>query len=125
MIRKTINIPDALAEIMAEIKRRERYRSDSELVASFVRHWALSQQEHAITGGIASLPGMERDEIDEGLLALVKSGKGKKGSWLKAQIYAAIKEICGQDAQYPTVDQVLGMIPARVAAAAKKEGKKV
>lgn len=111
MARLTLNIPDDLLEILAEIQRRERYRSPSEVLLSFIRHWALSQQEHAITGPWAALPGPERDQLDAGLLSLVKSGKEKKGSWLKARIYDAIKEVHGPDAKSPTVAEVLDILP--------------
>jgi hypothetical protein len=36
---------------------------------------------------------------------------GKNGSWLKARIYEAIKELNGADAKWPTVDQVLTRLP--------------
>jgi hypothetical protein len=77
------------------IMRRERYRSLSELVASFLRHWALSQMPQSLTGEWAALPPDERDAIDARLLELVRSGVGEKGSWLNARIYDAIKEIHG------------------------------
>ena len=111
MARLTINISPDLEKILAEIQRRERYRSPSEVFQSFLRHWAISQQEHSMTGPWASLPGVERDKLDAGLCSLVESGKGKKGSWLKAQIYAAIKEALGADAKAPTVDQVMRLLP--------------
>ena len=78
---------------------------------SFLRHWAISQQEHALTGGWASLPPDGRDVIDSDLRRLVESGTGKKGSWLKARIYEAIKELNGAEAKSPTVDQVLQRLP--------------
>lgn len=111
MARLTLNISDDLLEILEVIKRRERYISVSEVVHSFLRHWAVSQQDHALTGGWARLAGPERDALDAGLLKLVKAGKGKKGSWLKARIYDAIKEAHGADAKSPTVDQVLSVMP--------------
>ncbi len=110
-MRLTLNIPDDLHAILIEIQKRERYRSPSEVVHSFLRHWALSQQEHGLTGPWAALPGPERDKLDAGLRALVEAGKGKKGSWLKAQIYEAIKQALGADAQSPTVDQVMRILP--------------
>ena len=111
MPRLTLNISDDLLDILETIKVRERYISVSEVVHSFLRHWAISQQDHALTGGWARLSGPERDRLDAGLRALVVSGKGKKGSWLKAQIYTAIKEAHGADAKSPTVDQVLSVLP--------------
>ena len=42
---------------------------------------------------------------------LVESGNDKKGSWLRARIYEAIKELNGADAKSPTVDQVLTRLP--------------
>lgn len=110
-MRLTLNIPDDLHAILLEIQRRERYRSPSEVVHSFLRHWALSQQDHALTGEWAALPGPERDKLDAALRSMVESGKGKKGSWLKKQIYTAIKEALGADAKSPTVDQVMQMLP--------------
>ena len=109
--RFTICLSDDLLAIEKALCQRERYRSHSEAYASFLRHWALSQQDHAITGGWASLTPEERDKLDAGLLALVQSGKGKKGSWLKARIYEAIKEAHGADATSPTVAQVLSILP--------------
>jgi Arc/MetJ-type ribon-helix-helix transcriptional regulator len=114
MKRITINLSDELAEILKEIQRRERYRSPSEAIQSSIRHWALSQQPHSLTGPWASLPGEERDRIDQELAALVKSGKGQKGSWLKARIYDCIKELCGPEAKTPTVDQVMGRLPETI-----------
>jgi Arc/MetJ-type ribon-helix-helix transcriptional regulator len=111
MERFTIQLPDDLVPIAKECIRRERYRSMSELFASFIRHWAVSQQAHAMTGEWAALDGQERDKLDAGLRALVDSGKGEKGSWIKAQIYDAIKELNGPDAKTPTVEQVLRRVP--------------
>lgn len=113
-MRLTLNIPDDLHAILIEVQRRERYRSPSEVVHSFLRHWAVSQQEHSLTGSWAALPGPERDKIDAGLRSLVESGKGKKGSWLKARIYEAIKEAHGKDAASPTVDQVMRLMPETI-----------
>lgn len=121
MARVTINLSDDLHCILNEIQRRERYRSPSEVVVSFLRHWAISQQEHAITGPWAALLPHERDELDKGLCALVQSGKGKKGSWLKAVIYDTIKEALGADAKSPTVDQVMRLLPKTASAAVRQE----
>lgn len=111
MKRLTINLPDDLAEILTEVQRREGYRSPSECVISFIQHWALSQQPHTLTARWAALPGPERDQLNSELLALVKSGKGQKGSLLKRWIYDAIKEINGPAAKTPTVDEVLSRLP--------------
>lgn len=73
--------------------------------------WAVSQQKHGITGEWASLDGHERDAIDAGLRILVESGKNQKGSWIKARIYEAIKELNGSDAKSPTVEEVLCRLP--------------
>ena len=112
--RFTINLSDDLLAIEKEIMRRERYRSHTECYESFLRHWALSQQEHAITGGWSGLEPEELDTLDAGLRSLVESGTGKKGSWLKARIYDAIKELNGEQAKTPTVDQVLVRLPEAV-----------
>lgn len=80
MKRLTINLSDDLHAILTEVSKREGYRSPSEAFQSFLRHWALSQQPHQLTGSWANLPGIERDRLDEGLRQLVESGKGKKGS---------------------------------------------
>jgi hypothetical protein len=112
--RFTINLSDDLLAIEKEIMRRERYRSHTECYESFLRHWALSQQEHAITGGWSGLEPEELDTLDAGLRSLVESGTGKKGSWLKARIYDAIKELNGEQAKTPTVDQVLVRLPETV-----------
>lgn len=112
--RFTINLNDDLLAIEKEIMRRERYRSHTECYESFLRHWALSQQEHAITGGWSGLEPEELDTLDAGLRSLVESGTGKEGSWLKARIYDAIKELNGAQAKTPTVDQVLVRLPEAV-----------
>jgi hypothetical protein len=112
--RFTINLNDDLLAIEKEIMRRERYRSHTECYESFLGHWALSQQEHAITGGWSGLEPEELDTLDAGLRNLVESGTGKKGSWLKARIYDAIKELNGEQAKTPTVDQVLVRLPEAV-----------
>jgi len=112
--RFTINLNDDLLAIEKEIMRRERYRSHTECYESFLRHWALSQQEHAITGGWSGLEPEELDTLDAGLRSLVESGTGKRGSWLKARIYDAIKELNGEQAKTPTVDQVLVRLPEAV-----------
>lgn len=109
--RFTVNLSDDLLAIERELMRRERYRSHTECYESFLRHWALSQQDHALTGGWSSLSPEDRTALDSDLRRLVESGDGKKGSWLKAQIYAAIKELNGPDAKKPTVDQVLLRLP--------------
>ena len=106
-------------DIEKEVMRRERYRSHSECYESFLRHWALSQQEHALTGGWASLSPEERTALDADLRQLVESGTGKKGSWLKARIYEAIKELLGADAKSPTVEQVMVKLPEAVRRALK------
>lgn len=122
MKRLTINLSDDLHSILEVIMTREHYRSPTEAVASFIRHWALSQQPHALTGSWASLTGFQRDELDRQLWQLVDSGKGQKGSWLKARIYEAIKEALGKDAKSPTVDQVLRLLPDVARQALAREG---
>lgn len=112
--RFTVCLSDDLLAIEREVIRRERYRSHTEAYESFLRHWALSQQEHALTGGWSSLSPEDRTAIDSDLRQLVESGKGKKGSWLKAVIYDAIKELNGEDANSPTVEQVLRRLPETV-----------
>ena len=97
--RFTINLNDDLLAIEQEIMRRERYRSHTECYESFLRHWALSQQDHAITGGWSGMAPEDLDKLDAGLRSLVESGSGKKGSWLKARIYDAIKELNGDRRQ--------------------------
>jgi len=111
MERLTIQLSADLRTVLEHIQRRERYRSPSEVVQSFLRHWAISQQQHAVTGEWAALTPPQRDELDAGCRQLVESGKGQKGSWLKARIYECIKELNGQDAKSPTVDQVLAKLP--------------
>lgn len=117
--RFTVCLSDDLLAIEREVIRRERYRSHTEAYESFLRHWALSQQEHALTGGWASISPEERTALDADLRRLVETGKGKKGSWLKAVIYDAIKELNGEDAKSPTVEQVLQRLPETVRRALK------
>lgn len=114
MERFTIQLPDDLVPVAKECIRRERYRSMSELVASFLRHWGLSQQPHSLTGEWAALDGHERDAIDARIRALVESGKNQRGSWLKARIYECIKELNGPDAKSPTVEEVLRRLPETI-----------
>lgn len=121
MKRITVNLSEDLSAILEAVMKRERYRSPSEAVASFIRHWALSQQPHALTGPWAHLNGFERDELDRQLWQLVDSGKGKKGSWLKARIYDAIKDALGKDAKSPTVEQVLSILPETARAELERE----
>ncbi len=109
--RFTICLSDNLAAIQREIIHRERYRSHSECYASFLRHWALVQQRHVTTGNMASLPATERDALDAELREQVETGRGKKGSWLKARIYEAIKAKLGPDAKSPTIEQVMIRLP--------------
>ena len=120
MERLTIQLSEDLRFVLDEIQRRERYRSPSEVVQSFLRHWAISQQQHAVTGEWAALTPPQRDELDAGCRKLVESGNGQKGSWLKARIYEAIKELLGAEAKSPTVDQVLVKLPETVRRALQK-----
>jgi Arc/MetJ-type ribon-helix-helix transcriptional regulator len=120
MERLTIQLSEDLRFVLDEIQRRERYRSPSEVVQSFLRHWSTSQQNHHVTGEWAALTPAQRDEIDAGCRKLVESGKGQKGSWLKALIYDCIKELNGMDAKTPTVDQVLTKLPEAARRALKK-----
>ncbi len=64
--------------------------------ASSVTAWKLASWATTLTpgGGV-------------GLRSLVESGSGKMGSWLKARIYDAIKELNGVEVKSPTVDQFL------------------
>lgn len=117
--RFTVNLSDDLAAIEREVMRRERYRSHTECYESFLRHWALSQQAHALTGGWASLSPEDRTSLDADLRKMVENGTGKKGSWLKARIYEAIKALNGAAAKSPTVDQVLTKLPETVRLALK------
>ena len=77
----------------------------------FLRHRTRSQQGHAIAGGWPGMAPGDLDKLDPGLRSLVESGSGKKGSWRKARIYDAIKELIGAEAKSPTVDQVLVRLP--------------
>lgn len=109
--RSTIQLSDDQVAIAKECMRRERYRSLSELFASFLRHWALTQQPHALTGEWAALDADERDAIDQRLRQLVESNTAEKGSWLNARIYDLIKEIHGPEAKSPTIKQVVAKLP--------------
>lgn len=111
MKRVTANLGEDMAELLSILCEREGYRSPTEAFESFLAHWALSQQPHLLTGKWAAFRGFQRDKLGRELLALVKSNKNKKGSWLKARIYDAIKELNGPEAQTPTVNEVVGALP--------------
>jgi hypothetical protein len=112
--RSTIQLSDDLLAIAKACMKRERYRSLSELFASFIRHWALTQLPHTLTGEWAALPPEERDTIDSRLAALVESGQAEKGSWLNARIYDAIKTTHGPEAASPTVKQIAAKLPETI-----------
>jgi hypothetical protein len=109
--RKNLILTDDQLWLAEEFCRRERYRSLSELFVSLLRHQAITQQAHVLTGEWAALSPQERDEIDAGLRQIVEAGTPAKGSALKVAIYDAIKELNGQDAKSPTIDQVLMKLP--------------
>lgn len=112
--RATIQLSDDLLAVAKTCMKRERYRSLSELFASFLRHWSLTQLPHTLTGEWAALPPEERDQIDARLADLVQSGKAEKGSWLNARIYETIKQIHGPDAASPTVQQISQKLPEAI-----------
>lgn len=116
MERFTVQLPDDLVPVAKECIRREKLRSMSELFVSFLQHWGVSQQPFSLTSDWPALDGEERDALNAGVRALVESGQGQRGSWLKAEIYRAIKELNGAEAKSPTVDQVLRRLPDNVRA---------
>ncbi len=123
--RLTIQSNDDLQAIAKECMRANGYRSQSELYASFLRHWALVQQPHALTAEWAGLTPDERDTIDAGLREMVEDGEPVKGSWLNARIYDAIKELNGREAKSPTVLQTVKRLPEVIRKALeKRNGKK-
>lgn len=117
--RHTICLSADLESIADTICLKERYRSHSECYASFLRHWALSQQDHALTGQWSALSIGERTALDADLRRLVESGKGRKGSFLKKIIYDCIKELNGLEAKSPTIEQVLAKLPEAIRAGLK------
>lgn len=119
-IRSTIQISEDLQAIAKRCMKENGYRSQSELYASFIRHWALSQQPHSLTAEWALLDPEERDQIDSGLRHLVETGEGAQGSWLKARIYEAIKDLNGQDAKSPTILQTMRRLPEVIRRALEK-----
>jgi hypothetical protein len=62
----------------------------------------------------SAIESEEFDGRDAGLRSLVESGTGEKGSWLKARIQDAIKELNAQQAKATTVDQVPDRLPEAV-----------
>lgn len=112
--RFTIQLSDDQLAMAKECMRRERYRSLSEVFASFIRHWALTQQPHTMTGPWAALEPDERDLIDQHLRRLVEENAPQKGSWLNARIYELIKEIKGPEATTPTVKQIAAKLPEHI-----------
>lgn len=111
--RPTLNLSEDQLDMTMILMQRERYRSVTEVFVSFLRHWALSQQPHLMTGAWAALDAFQRDEIDRQLLAMLRAGKGKKGSWLKHLIEDTIKELLGDRAAEVTVDQVMNLLPGK------------
>ena len=119
-IRTTIQVNEDLQAIAKECMKANGYRSQSELYASFLRHWALVQQPHTLTAEWAALTPEERDTIDAGLRELVEKGESVKGSWLNARIYDAIKELNGRDAKSPTILQTVKRLPEVIRKALEK-----
>lgn len=119
-IRTTIQTNDDLQAIAKACMKANGYRSLSELHASFLRHWALSQQPHVLTAEWAGLTPDERDQIDAGLRELVERGEAAKGSWLNARIYDAIKELNGEAAKSPTILQTVRRLPEVIRKALEK-----
>lgn len=121
--RLSIQINDDLDSIAKACMKANGYRSQSELYASFLRHWALAQQPHTLTAEWAALDPDERDQIDAGLRELVDKGESAKGSWLNARIYDAIKELNGRDAKSPTILQTVKRLPEVIRKALEKREK--
>lgn len=119
--RVTLNLTAAYARILDTMCRRERYRSATEAMESFLGHWALCPLPHRLTGPLASMRGNERERYGQEVLALLESGRSIRGSWLKARTYEAIKALLGREAQDPRVDEVLAILPDVVDVMLQKE----
>lgn len=119
--RVTLNLTSAYARILDTMCRRERYRSATEALESFLAHWALCPLPHRLTGPLASVRGNGRERYGQEVLALLESGKSIRGSWLKARTYEAIKALCGPDAKDPRIEEVLAILPDVVDAMLEKE----
>ena len=87
-----ITLSDDLFEVMEILRKRRKYRTPSEYIQGLIRYDGQSQKEHHLTAEWAAITGYERDRLDAGILNLVKTGKGRLGSWLEARIEAIVKE---------------------------------
>lgn len=103
--RPTITFSDALYKAADILRSRRRYRTLTEFLTALVRYDAQTQKDHVFTEEWASLNGDERDRLDAGLLAMVESGKGVRGSWLIAQIGEIIDIVWSQE-ERPDPDSV-------------------
>jgi hypothetical protein len=113
-----ITVSDDLYEAIEILRKRNRYRSKREYLEGMARFDAMIQKEHVLSLDYASLDGWERDRLDSNLLALVKSGKGKKGEWFENQIRKAVESLAHEGVQ-PTREAVAKQIVKDTAALQK------
>ncbi len=104
--RFTVNISDELYEAMQILKKRNRYRSDSEIVCALIRYDAQCQKEHYLTIAWAAMTPAERDLLDKALLKQVKSGAGIRSSWIDSKIKEAAKNHIKSHGTEPTTHDI-------------------
>lgn len=112
--RITVTLSDDLHEASELLRRKNRYRTLSEYIQNLVRYDAQSQREHLLTAEWAALSPAERDMLDARLLALVKSGKGVRGSWLEARIEAIVTRIFDERGANMTKAQIVEMLAREI-----------
>lgn len=120
----TVNLSDDLYEAMELLRQRRKYRPGSEYLAALIRYDGQTQREHSLTTEWAALSPTERDMLDANILALVKSGKGQRGSWLEATIVDIVKAELSRG-NVPEKRQVAAELAKRIAQTneASKDGK--
>jgi hypothetical protein len=112
--RVTITLSDDLFEAAELLRKKHKlYRTISEFVQGFIRYDGLTQKEHHITAGWASLTGYERDRLDAGILARIKSGEAVHGSWLENRIEAIVKRHT-ESGRTPTAKEVAAELAAEI-----------
>jgi Arc/MetJ-type ribon-helix-helix transcriptional regulator len=104
--RFTISMSDDLFEAAELLRKRRKYRTQSEYIAGLVRYDGQSQRDHLLTAEWAALSGYERDALDAAILQQVKTEKGVRGSWLEHRIEEIVKRYYEAGKEPPTIKEV-------------------
>jgi hypothetical protein len=110
----TVTLTDTQYKLAMLARTICRYRSWPELFLGWLRYWAMTLQDHALTGRWASMPARERDKIDTALLEQAERGEIKKGSWLKAEIREAVNEWILENKSYPRTQGIAEILAKRL-----------